>query len=276
MTPIQMMHAAVRTALTEPSKDPGENAGSEYITLAQERWLDVEDGINTYRCAMNHAAIADIVTAAIQAKEPWSVPEPIGQWKSSVLTHEGFLRRFLPVSHWNEDRLLYEQRSWFCLGEVAHYRLPMQLIVAVIGHMSGGRRTGHFSKAMLHPQRSHLRFRRKKGQFSGGPGFKETWTPVYREDVDTISRERWLECMMQDDILQESIFVVNIPVPSDHTCQEIRELASVQLSRLRSLKDLPPRQLSTCFDPIAPCPFRYCCHAEPEQVPSAASGFLRL
>jgi len=268
-----MLHEAVRRALTEPHHDPGTNAGEHYVTLASERGLELADSVNVYRCAMNHAAIADIVVTAMKPAKQWMTLGPIGQWNSSCLAHDGYLRRFLAVSHWNEDRFIFERSSWNTLGEVCHYRLPMQLIVANIGHMSGGRRTGYFSKALLHPQKSHLRFRRKsRGTIEG---FKETWSPIYREDNDQIDRETWLEAMLQDDVLQESLFVVNIPVPEESRRLRVVDLATAQLERLQALHSLPPKQLSTCFDVISPCPFRVCCHSEPESRPEDG-GFDRL
>lgn len=273
MSPLQMLHEAVRLALTEPAEDIGINAGEHYVTLASERGLDLTDSVNTYRCAINHAAIADIVVSAIHPDRTWDVPQALPSWNSSCLIAGGFLRRFVAVSHWNDDRLLYESRSWYCLGELAHYRLPMQLIVANVGHMSGGRRTGYWSKALLHPQRSSLRFRRRAR--SSIEGFKESWSPVYREEHDEIDREKWLQAMLDDGVLQESLFVVNIPVPPETECRKIQELATRQLQRLHSLKDLPDQQLSTCFDPLSPCPFRSCCHGEQEQGPEMG-GFDRM
>lgn len=271
MTPIQMLHEAVNSALTEDHPDPGENAHDHYVALASERGLELSDSLNVYRTAMNHAAIADLVVTAVKSR--WQILPPIGGWVPACLRGANYLRRFLAVSHWNEDRELFERQSWYCLGEVAHYRIPMQLVVANIGHMSGGRRVGYWSKALLHPQRSHLRFKRKsRGTIEG---FKESWSPVYREDNDRISRDQWLQSMLEDDVLQESLFVVNIPVPEEAECRRIEELAKRQLNRVQQIRELPDRQLSTCFDPIRPCPFRVCCHGQTESGPELG-GFDRI
>ncbi len=271
MSPIQMLHAAVTRALTEDHPDPGENAGEHYVTLASERGLDVSDSLNVYRTAMNHAAIADIVTTAIKSR--WEPADILTDWVPSCQRTDDYLRRFLAVSHWNEEREISERRSWHCLGEVARYRIPMQMVVANIGHMSGGRRTGYWSKALLHPQRSHLRFKKKsRGTIEG---FKESWIPLYREENDQISRETWLQAMLDDGVLQESLFVVNIQVPPEEECVRIQALANRQLERLHRISALPDLQLSTCFDPISPCPFRTCCHGSLEQGPEAG-GFDRI
>ena len=59
LTPVQMLHESIRRTLTESHPDPGLNAGEHYMTLASERGLEVSDSVNLYRCAVNHAAIAD-------------------------------------------------------------------------------------------------------------------------------------------------------------------------------------------------------------------------
>jgi hypothetical protein len=258
-SPIGLLTEAVNHGLTAPSEDPGESAGEECVTLASNPGMEVEDSRNIYRTVMNQAAIADLIVTAMRSK--WETLPPIPPWQPSCFTADGYLRRFLPVQHWSEDREQFERRSWFCLGEVAHYKMPMQLAVAVVGHMNAGRRAGHFSRGLLHPSRSHLRFKRKFGDF------KESWTRVYREDHSELTREKWLQGMLDDGVLQESLFVVNIPVPSEAQCKEITDLAKRQIERLYEIKELPEKQLSTCFDPISRCAFVSCCHGEPESEP---------
>ena len=261
MSPLEMLTASVHHGLTEKSEDAGENAGDRFVSLASDPGLDLADSQNVYKCAINHAAVADIITTGIRSH--WEMLPPIPPWMPSCYTADGFLRRFLPVQHWSEDREIFERRSWFCLGEVCHYRMPMQLVVAIVGHMSYGRRVGYFSKGLFHVNRSHLRFRRK-----GSPeGFKESWTTVYREDRPEINREKWLQALLADDVLGEILFVVNIDVPPIAVCDRIQDLAKRQIEKLYRIKELPDKQLSTCFDPISPCAFRGCCHGEPESEP---------
>jgi len=271
MSPTDMFNTAVRQALLETAPDVGENAGELMMTLAADRGLDVSDSINLYRCARNHAAAADIIVTAIrQQNDAWTVLPPVNGWTPSAYVDPcgGHLRRFLAVSSWHEEREFYERHSWFCLGEIAHYRMPMQMVIAILGPLSGGRRHGHFSKALLHPQGSELRFRpRRRATIDGG--FRETWRPVYREDHDEIERQKWLQAMYDDEVLQETLFVVNIPVPEETQLATIRDLASRQLERLAVVTDLPEKQLSTCHNPIAPCPFRQCCWSDPEGGPEA-------
>lgn len=266
---MEMFHAAVRQALVEDHPDPGENAGEHFVTLAADRGLDLNrDHTNLYRCAVNHAAAADIIVTAARKGEAWRVPDPPNaSWISSALMDPGGrqLRRFLAVSSWSDERAFYETRSWFSLGEVCQYRLPMQMVVAVLGVMNGGRRHGYWSKALLHPQHSSLRFRRRsRGSVEG---FKETWIPVWREEHDEIDREKWLQGMLDDGVLQESLFVVNIPVPEESEVFKIQELGKRQVDRVSALKLLPEKQLTTCHDPLSPCPFRVCCWSQPESHP---------
>lgn len=277
MRPIEIVRRAVIAGLMTDRADHGEYAGEMVMDLASSRGLDVEDSLNIYRAAVNHASIADLVTRAIRNhnNEQWRKAPDLPKWRSSCFTDPTgrILRRFLPVSSWSPERELYERQSWFCIGETAHHQIPMQLVVAVLGRMSGGRRTGFFSKGLLHPQKSHLRFKLRSR--ATVDGFRETWLKVYKEDNAQIDPEKWLGAMNDDGVLQESLFVVHIPVPEASQRLRVMDLATAQLERLQALHHLPPKQLSTCFDPISPCPFRVCCHCEPETGPENG-GFDRL
>lgn len=275
-----MFHAAVRQALTEDVPDPGQSAGELMISLATNPGLDYPHSVNLYRCVINHAAIADLVVTAIrQNGERWVPLEfPCGQangWNTSALMSPdgSHLRRFLAVSHWSDDRESYERMSWYVYGEIAHFGMPMQMAVAVIGPMTGGRRHSHWAKALLHPSHSELRFRLRRR--SKVEGFAESWQVVYREEHDEIARERWLASMHMDEVLNESLFVVNIPVPEESERATIRELAKRQLERLHAITALPEKQLTTCNNPLHPCPFRACCWSQPESRPEDG-GFDEL
>jgi hypothetical protein len=240
------------------------------MTLCAERGLELPNrNQHLYPSAISHAAVADMVVTAIrnQNHEVWQPgPDPVDSWISSVqLDPTGTrLRRFLAVSTWSADRELYERQSWYCLGEVAHYGMPMQLVVAVLGPMVNGRRHNPWAKGLLHPQGSDLRFKLRRR--SSVEGFKESWKPIYREEHDEIQRERWLGAMAMDEVLPELLFVVEIPVPEDSAA--IRKLAAHQLERMAGLRWTPPKQLSTCRNPIHPCPFQACCWGQPETKPS--------
>ena len=270
-TPIEAVQQAVSNALCEYHKDPGENAGECVVTIATQYGFELTDLSDVYRCVQNHASIADVVTTAFK-KDEWDIPPSRTDWQSGALWHHGRLARFLPVSRWDKARERAELQGWFCAGEMAIYNEPMDLVVAVLGSMSGNRRTGHFSRALLHPHGSSLRFRRRGNVRL--QGFRETWVPVHREDHQEISRERWIAQMHEDDVLSESLFVVRCPVP-DHA-PAIREMAKRQLERIHELKELPLRQLSTCYNSIHPCPYRFLCNASPELQPSKETGFLHL
>lgn len=265
LRPIEMLRRSVIAGLIETEEpDYGQRAGSEMVTLASERGLDIE-GHNVYRCAMNAAAIADIVTTCIRKPEtpPWIRAE---EDPSVTLDSSGnLLRRFLPVSTWNEERQTSEIRSWHGIGSICQLNLPQQLVVAVIGPQTGGRRHGYWSKALLHPRGSSLRFKiRKRGKVEG---FRETWIPCYREEHDEISRDKWIEAMNEDGVLKELLFVVNIPVPGELEAARIRDMGKRKLDAISKITKLPDKQLSTCDGPLAPCQFRGCCWGEPESVP---------
>jgi hypothetical protein len=273
VTPTRAVQLAVTQALVEPHDNPGENAGDILMGLAANPGLETT-AFDVYTSAVNHAAIADIVTTAIGVS--WKLLESEGNfWHSSALiAPDGrFLRRFLPCSTWNDTRKYSEIYSWFGLGEVAHYGLPMQLVVANIGQNIDGRRHGPWSRGLFHPNGAKLRFKRRGrgGEFAG-----EKWDSIWREELDRISREQWLQAMLDDGVLQESLFVVTIPVPPEEECRKIKERAQVKLEQVSKLTTLPDKQFATCFDPVQPCSFRGCCHAQPELTPEAHGGFDAL
>jgi hypothetical protein len=271
MRPMEMFHQAVHDALISDASDPGEHAGEVMLELARDRGLDIGREHNYYRCAINHAAAADLIVTAIRnVAESWIVPDiTYPGWRTSALMNAAgnHLRRFLGVAYWGEERETHVKNSWHVLGEIAHYQMPMQLVVAVIGPMSGGRRHSPWSKALLHPKGNRLRFRLR--QRSRVEGFAESWRPIYREDHDEIERRAWLQGMLDDGVLESSLFVVEVPVPAENQCAHIRDLALRQLGRLDAIAALPEKQLTSCDSPLRPCPFRSCCWVDPESQPEA-------
>ena len=250
--------------------DFGTWAGDEVVTLASERGLDA-DRTNLHRSVMNHAGIADLITTAMRRPDdpPWEFLPVTHGWASSCMVDSAgtTLRRFLPVSTWNPERQDHEIRSWYVTGEQCVHRMPMDLVVANLGPMSGGRRHSPWAKALLHPQQSSLRFRkRSRGTIDG---FKETWKPIFREDHDNINREKWLQAMIDDEVLIECLFVIKLAAPTDQEAIRITDLAKRKLDALSKTKKLPEKQLSTCDGPIAPCPFRLCCWYDEECEPSS-------
>lgn len=241
------------------------------MTLASDRGLDVDaTKINLYRSVVHHAAIADIVATAIRKPTDiaWIKPDEGSTWNSSCLMEPNgnHLRRFLAVSNWNEERSEHELRSWHGLGEVCILKMPMQLIIANIGQQQAGRRRSFWSRGLMHPQKSSLRFRKKSR--ASIEGFKESWQEIFREEHDEISRERWLQSLLDDDVLQEILFVIEIPVPGELEREKIRDMGLRKLDAISKLAELPEKQLSTCDGPLAPCPYRQCCWGPSESLPT--------
>jgi hypothetical protein len=262
LSPVDMMTMAVNNALVEPATDPGENAGEHFMTLARDRGLEVSSKQDKYRCAVNHAAIADIVTMAIRrSASPWKKMPLIDGWTSAALLHDGKPFRFLPVTHWTEERQHAEIMSWFGIGETAHYGVPMDLCVVILGPIVNGRRTGPFSRALTHPKLPKLRFKKQRGV---SDDFKGDWRWVYREDNAALERQHWLQCMLDDNVLTEHLFIIAVPVPDNP--KAIRKLAKQKLEHLSKVRT-PEKQLSTCFSPLGHCPFIKCCHVNPEREP---------
>lgn len=269
MTATALTHAAITAGLVTDRPDYAEAAGEEVLALAEHRGL-ADRSHNLYASVINHAALADIVTHAIRrSDEPWTKPTSPEPWwtPGCLLSPDGTkLRRLLCVSSWNDDRERAELRSWHCLGEMSVLGLPLQLIVAVLGPMRDCRRSSHWSKCLIHPYNKSLRFRLRTRQTVDG--FKETWTPIRREEHADISREKWLQSMLDDGVLQEMLFVIDVPEPSPHLAQPIRSMARQKLVQARS-RSLPEKQLTGCEWPH-PCEFLRNCHGSPESQPSDA------
>lgn len=278
------LHESIKAGLLESERtDYGERAGEEALQLAEDRGL-ILSGMERWRTLvydsiLHHAALADILTTAVRksGEPPWTVPpSATSYWNPSVYLSpdKTKLRRVLCVSHWTEERRLSEIRSWFCAGEICHYELPMELVVAIVGPLHSGKRNSHWTQGILHPNNKQLRFSRRKkiqGVRRSEPlAFSETWTPINREEHAEISREKWLQGMLDDDVLRETLFVVDIPVPNPSQVHQIRQLAQKKIERLKSLYDQPMKQLTGCEGPISPCPFRVCCwSAEVDSLPAA-------
>lgn len=262
----EMLQQAIRAGVMERERaDFGERAGEEVMSLAEERGLETKNH-EVYDSVIHHAALADILTTAIRkaTESAWQVPEATGSsWASGAFldpsgTH---LRRVVLASSWNDERHYAEIRSWYSLGEIAQYNLPMQQVVLVLGSLRDGRRHSPWSKGLLHPHNHRLRFRKRTN--ASTEGFKDTWARVWREDHAEIDRTTWLRAMLEDDVLRDVCFNVDIPVPGEIEAQRLRDMAARKVEQLAGLTVLPDPQLSTCDWPN-PCVFQRECHAGKE------------
>jgi hypothetical protein len=271
-----MVAEAIQAALLAPEGNVGEIAGSTMLQLAADRGLDTTSS-RIYDSVTHHACIADLMSAGLRKPEqsPWLLPDPVQNWtSSSLMAPDGnSLRRLVLVSHWTAERHYAECRSWFSLGEIAAYELPMQMVVLVLGQERDGLRHGPWSQGFLHPQNHQLRFRKKSR--SSSEVFSEKWEKINREDHAEISRETWLEAMLRDDVLDEVCFRIDIPIPNPRILTHIRDLGRRKMDHLMGLKHKPDPNLSSCDWPV-PCQFLRCCHSIPEREPSEKNGFLQV
>lgn len=260
MDAIQMLQAGVRAGVLEAErKDWGEVAGEQVYGLGVEPGL-ATSSYDVHAEVSHLACLADIVTTAIRksSEPPWKIPEDLPLWKPSCfLSPDGsHLRRIVLVTSWSDDRHYSECRSWFSLGEVCAYNLPMQQVVIVLGQNRNGKRHSPWARGLRHPANKKLRFRKKTDV---SEGFKSTWLQIWREDFDDISTHSWLQAMLADGVLQDVCFNVDIPVPEKSARQSILEMAARKLQRVQNLDSLPDPQLTGCDWP-RPCLFRVPCH----------------
>jgi hypothetical protein len=269
---------AVRAGMLAPGPADeqgwGDIAGSRMLQLAADYELD-SSAPNHFDCALHHANLADILVSAIRKKDdpPWITPPDSDVWKSGCfLSPDGnSLRRIVLVSNWTDSRHYGECRSWATVGEMAQYDLPMQLVVLIVGQERAGKRHSAWTTGFLHPMNKVLRFRKRNRMTT--EVFNDRWIKVFREDHDEISREKWLEAMLKDDVLQDLCFRVDVPKLPTLQRTRLVELAKRKVDRLSALSEKPETNLSTCDWPVT-CSFRPCCHSIPEREPSAAVGFV--
>jgi hypothetical protein len=278
MSDTEMLQDALRCAMLETERtDIGELAGERVMELAETRGIETKSH-QVYDACTSTACLADILSVAIRKPKegPWRVPETlVGKsyvWNSGALLDPTgtFLRRFVLASSWSPDRQLAEVNSWRSLGEVVQYQMPMQMIVAVLGPHRDGKRHSPFTKGLLHPRSHKLRFRKKSQSTS--TEFKESWDRVWREDRGEILPHQWLSAMIEDDVLKEHLFVVDVPVPEESKIQELKDLAERKLQAVWNLGQVPDRQLSGCFSPTQ-CQYIHCCWGKWKE-PSEKAGFI--
>ena len=275
----QLLEAGVREGLLTEREDHGECAGEAVIGLAAEREILTKE-LNVYDLCIHNASLADILVSAIRRpqEQPWLIPEPQSlpngiEWQGSAfLSPNGTkLRRTVLVSHWDEDRHYSFARSWETIGNIALYKLPMQLAICILGQARSGKRHGYFSRGYRHPVNRGLRFRKRT---DAGTGFKSSWQQIFREDFDEIPTADWLQAMHADGVLADSAFSVNVDVPEEKTRKHILDLASRKLDKLMSLKTVPDEQFTGCSWPVR-CPFISPCH-KGETAPNGKYGFIQI
>lgn len=276
-----ILREAIRAGVTESERpDFGTLAGETVMELAVDPGMEMPSSNYLHASVVHHAALADMLTCALRRPQDtaWRLPPlwPAGVpgWTSSALLDPSGskLRRIVLASSWSDARHYSEVRSWYALGEVAAYRLPMTMAVLVLGPHRDGRRSGPWTKGFLHPMNHTLRFRKKSK--SSSEVFNDKWTQVWREDRGEIDNRQWLQAMLADDILRDVCFTVEIPVPGVAETDRIRAMAARKLERLMRITETPEPSLSVCDRP--PCPFRGCCWSETPYEPSERTGFVRI
>lgn len=278
LEPNQMLRVGLRIGLTSTRPDFGQHAGEHCYTLGADPGLESKE-YDLHAQTVHVAALADVISHAVRraTEPPWSVAEPVRlgdgpYWHPAAFLSptNDFLRRVVLVTAWNDDRHYHEARSFFSLGEVCVYGLPLQEAVIVLGASRDGKRHGPLSKGILHPRSKQLRFRKKNDV---KVPFKDSWVPIWREDRDEISTHDWLQAMHDDGILADHCFSVTIPVPERQARQKIVDLIGRKLDTLMEMREQPEGCLSVCDWPT-PCSHRGHCHSGNQ--PSGKYGFVQI
>lgn len=276
----QFLREAIRAGVTENQReDFGEVAGEKVMELAVDPGMELPPTRpHLHASVIHHAALSDALTTALRkpAAPAWTIPPTAVvnglPWGSSAfLDPSGTrLRRVALVTSWNDDRHYSEIQSWYGMGEVVAYGLPMTMAVLVLGQQRDGRRASPWTKGFLHPQNHKLRFR-KRARVTHEV-FSDKWEQVWREDRGEISTREWLGAMLEDDVLRDVCFTVDIPLPDRLVQERIQDIAARKLERLTKLTERPEASMSVCQR----CPFKGCCHSETPYLPSEKGGFVRV
>jgi hypothetical protein len=281
LTANEILLGGMKAGLMEGErKDFGEVAGETVMDLAVSPGMEMPTSRHLHDSVVHHAALADMLTSALRTPGgvPWGQPPPtrLGglPWASNAFLDPSgaMLRRVALVSNWNDDRHYQELRSWYSLGEVVAYDMPMTIAVMVLGQHRDGRRSGPFTRGFLHPNNHKLRFRKKAKVTS--ETFSDRWEQVWREDRDEIGTRQWLQGMLDDDILRDVCFTIELPVPGKLQADRIRDMAARKLETLAKTTATPPPSLSVCDRP--PCPFKSCCWSLEPHEPSVKAGYIVL
>jgi len=269
----RMLDLGIRAGLTYCGDDYGTEAGSYVFELGATRGLDSEQ-YDLHSEVVHVASMADIVSVAARKKgdKPWKVPEPLEDWNPSCfISPDGnYLRRIVAVPNWSEERQNSIARSWATLGPVAFYGLPMQIGVVITGNKRDGRYHSFWSHALQHPQNKKLRFRKKNDIANG---FKSSWLECWRPDHDEISTQSWVNSMVEDDVLRDVFFKIDMPRMESISRNRVMDVARRKIEKIKNTKTLPDEQYSGCSWPQR-CQFLSACNKG--DSPNGRYGFVPI
>lgn len=267
----RILDLGIRAGLTYDGQDFGEEAGSVVFEFGATRGVD-SDQHDVHSEVVHIANMADIVSVAARKKndKPWKSPDAVEDWKPSCfLSPDGqYLRRLVAVPNWSEERHNSICRSWATLGPMAFYGLPMQIAVVITGNRRDGRYHSFWSHALQHPQNKKLRFRKKNDI---AQPFKSSWLECWRPDHDEISTKEWLDGMIEDDVLRDVFFKVDMPQMEEVSRERVMDVAKRKVERIRNTKTLPDENYASCSFPIR-CQFLGCCNRG--ETPNGRLGFI--
>jgi hypothetical protein len=268
-----ILDMGIREGLTYAGEDFGIEAGSAVYEFGATRGVDSKL-YDVHSEIVHIASMADIITVAArkQGDKPWKTPDLLQDWQPSCyISPDGqYLRRIVAVPNWSDERHDAICRSWATLGSIAFYNLPMQIAVAITGNRRDGRYHSFWSHALQHPQNKKLRFRKKNDLANP---FKSSWLETWRPDHDEISTKDWLDAMIEDDVLRDVFFKVDMPAMDEPSRKRVMDVAKRKMERITSTKTLPDENYASCSFPVR-CPFMGCCNRG--ETPSEKYGFIPL
>lgn len=275
--PTEIVYRAMWVALTSTERnDRGELAGETVVSLCADRGLDTQH-YDVYGIGMHHAALADILVSYLtqESNTVWYIPPEVNFWQSRCFLVDDRLRRVILVDHWSDDRLAAECHSWYSLGEMASYELPMDLQVLVLGASRNGRRYSPWTRGLLHPKNRQLRFAKRPKTKRKLQPFEDSWQAVWREEHDQISRDEWLCAMEKDSVMQDLSIVHRLELPSAERLQRVRADMRSLGEWLDELAEIPEKRYGVCDWPKR-CQFNRCCWGPTEILPSQRNGYVPI
>lgn len=184
----------------------------------------------------------------------------------------GLLHRWTIVDRWDNDKLSKELHSWPVFGDIAAAHAPMMVHVIEIGHVSKGHQNSPWCKCFKHPMMLGVfRF-----QCRDGSKLKGNWLPLYFQDSNNNTPEKWVDLMFNDNV--ELIHHINVREPSNEHIEDSVRQIQVLVERMKAAKEewyLEPMTRNACD--FTPCPWQPVCYNRTGRVnPETIGGFKLL
>jgi hypothetical protein len=281
--PIELFTRVLKNAIFELSsgrdkKEVSQRAQVRFLTACAKPGLETPH--DPYVLGQDYNAMLQTVIEAISRRtlhvlKPGPVVEiaPGIRWECEAWADDsGLLHYWWMADRWDRDKLSKILHSWQVFGDMAAAHTPLVLHVVETGRVLKGHQNSPWSRAYAHPLLMGVfRF-----QCQDGSKLKGNWKPVYYQDSNANTPEKWVDLMETDHV--QLIHDINVREPlNEHVEDSIRQIR-IEVERMKSVKPgwhLEPMQRNVCDLP--PCPWQGICYnrigiTDPAQI----GGFIQI